>query len=75
MVQAVLEERFGLKMRTEQRNVPAYALVLNRSDGRLGPQLRPAETKTCSDVTVEEARDVAIHRPDTVEELPPASKA
>lgn len=66
MLQTLLEERFGLRMRTEQRNVPAYALLLNRADGRLGPRLRPAgqlgrqltpaETKICADLTLEEAR-------------------
>lgn len=39
MVQNLLVERFGLKMHFEQRDIPAYDLVLARKDGRLGPQL------------------------------------
>jgi uncharacterized protein (TIGR03435 family) len=57
MVQTLLKERFGLRMHTEQRSLPAYALLLNRDDGRLGPKLRPAETKTCSDLTLEQSRE------------------
>jgi uncharacterized protein (TIGR03435 family) len=56
MLQQLLEERFGLRMRTEQRNEPAYALLPDRPDGRLGPQLTPAETKECSDISLELAR-------------------
>jgi uncharacterized protein (TIGR03435 family) len=54
--QRLLEERFGLRMRREPRDRPAYALLLNRTDGRLGPQLTPAEAKDCSDLTLAEAR-------------------
>ena len=57
MLQTLLDERFGLRMRIEQRNLPAYALVTNRNDGRLGPRLRLAEAKNCSDLTFEQARD------------------
>ncbi|HEY7441324.1 MAG TPA: TIGR03435 family protein [Vicinamibacterales bacterium] len=42
MLRALLAERFNLKMHSEQRELPIYALVLARADGRLGPQLRPA---------------------------------
>jgi uncharacterized protein (TIGR03435 family) len=42
MLRALLAERFNLKMHTEQRELPVYALVLARADGKLGPQLRPA---------------------------------
>lgn len=40
MLQALLADRFNLAVHTETRDLPAYALVLARSDGRLGPQLR-----------------------------------
>lgn len=56
MLQRLLEERFGLRMRREQRDLPAYALLLNRTDGRLGPQLTPAEAKDCADLALDEAR-------------------
>jgi uncharacterized protein (TIGR03435 family) len=35
-------ERMRLRAHLETRERPAYALILARSDGRLGPNLRPA---------------------------------
>jgi uncharacterized protein (TIGR03435 family) len=40
MLRNLLTERFGLKVHTEQKEVDAYALVVARSDGRLGPKLQ-----------------------------------
>jgi uncharacterized protein (TIGR03435 family) len=40
MLQAMFADRFNLSATLENRELPAYALVLARSDGRLGPQLR-----------------------------------
>jgi uncharacterized protein (TIGR03435 family) len=42
MLRAMLADRFKLVAHTEMRDAPVYALVLARSDGRLGPQLRKA---------------------------------
>jgi len=39
-LQALLTERLALQTRRETREAPVYALVLARSDGRLGPQLK-----------------------------------
>jgi uncharacterized protein (TIGR03435 family) len=39
LVRALLENRFKLATHIEQRELPVYALVLARSDRRLGPQL------------------------------------
>jgi uncharacterized protein (TIGR03435 family) len=41
MLRALLKERFKLTAHTETRELPIYALVLARRDGRLGPRLRP----------------------------------
>ena len=42
MLQHLLADRFKLKVHTESRDMPVYALVLARSDGKLGPKLQPA---------------------------------
>ena len=47
MLQAMLVDRFNLSAKLEQRELPAYALALARSDGRLGPQLKRS-TVICS---------------------------
>lgn len=43
MIRTLLADRFKLTMHTETRNEPVYALVMTRSDGRLGPQLHKVE--------------------------------
>lgn len=45
MLRALLAERFNLIVHREARELPIYALVPVRSDGRLGPQLRPSATR------------------------------
>jgi uncharacterized protein (TIGR03435 family) len=42
MLQHLLIDRFKLVTRRETRETPMYALVVARSDGRLGPQLMPS---------------------------------
>ena len=44
MLRVLLADRFGLAVHKETRELPVYSLVLARSDGRLGPQLRPSTT-------------------------------
>jgi uncharacterized protein (TIGR03435 family) len=45
MIRALLMERFNLSVHNERRDVPIYALVAARSDGRLGPQLKASATE------------------------------
>jgi uncharacterized protein (TIGR03435 family) len=47
LLRSLLAERFKLKTHTESRELPLYDLVLARSDGRLGPDLRPSKSE-CS---------------------------
>src|SRR5688500_13494008 len=58
MIRAVLRDRFKLAARIEQREMEVSSLVLARTDGRLGPGLRPAIP--CED---KEARKRAGARP------------
>ncbi len=41
MLRALLEDRFGLKIHAETKNGNIFALVLDRSDGKLGPKVQP----------------------------------
>ena len=43
MLQTLLRERFGMRAHSETREVPVYALRVVRSDGKLGPSLRPSD--------------------------------
>ena len=40
MVRSLLAERFGLRLHIDSRPLDAFALVLARSDGTLGPGMR-----------------------------------
>src|SRR6266511_6268504 len=44
MIRSLLMVRFKLAARTETKDQPIYALVLVRSDGRLGPELKKSDT-------------------------------
>jgi uncharacterized protein (TIGR03435 family) len=47
MLKTLLEDRFQLKVHTETREMPIYALVVARDDGRLGANIKPS-TADCS---------------------------
>jgi uncharacterized protein (TIGR03435 family) len=44
MIRALLVERFKLAVHNETKDSPIYALILARSDGKLGPNLKRSET-------------------------------
>ena len=44
LLRSLLADRFKLKAHTESRELPLYDLVLARSDGRLGPDLKPSQS-------------------------------
>lgn len=45
MLLNLLRDRFKLTTHTETRQMPVYNLVMARSDGRLGPSLKPASAE------------------------------
>jgi uncharacterized protein (TIGR03435 family) len=47
MLQTLLRDRFKLTFHTEKRELPIYALVVARSDGRLGSGLRKVPDGEC----------------------------
>jgi uncharacterized protein (TIGR03435 family) len=55
MLQSLLADRFNLVARRETREMPIFALVPARSDGRLGEKLRPSSTD-CAAIFAERAR-------------------
>jgi uncharacterized protein (TIGR03435 family) len=48
MAQALLADRFGLKVHYEDHDSPVYELVLQRADGRLGEGLHPSTGSDCA---------------------------
>lgn len=42
MMQNLLAERFGLKLRRETKEMPTYALIVAKADGKLGPKIEPS---------------------------------
>jgi uncharacterized protein (TIGR03435 family) len=59
MLRHLLAKRFALKVHYEARERPAYALVRARSDGRLGPGLKPNSTDCAALSTANEAARAA----------------
>ena len=67
MLKALLIERFALRTRSELRQVQQYELTLARTDGRLGPALKPTSTDCLAEM--EERRKSPGQRP-----LPPPGR-
>jgi uncharacterized protein (TIGR03435 family) len=47
MLQSLLADRFQLTIHRETRELPVYALVLARKDGKLGPKLTESKEGSC----------------------------
>ena len=52
LLKGLLADRFKLKAHMETREVPTYALVVSRSDGKLGSDIKPS-TSECSGAQAE----------------------
>jgi bla regulator protein blaR1 len=48
MLRSLLEDRFRMVTHRETRQIPIYALVIARSDGRLGPNIRRPANDYCA---------------------------
>jgi uncharacterized protein (TIGR03435 family) len=57
MLQSLLADRFKLTTHTETRDVPIFALVLARNDGRLGPKMK-VSTADCPDWKVQQQKQL-----------------
>ena len=68
MMQTLLRDRFKLAFHAERRELPIYALILARSDGRLGPGLTRTPDGACL------PRDAALQgQPPSTPAPPPPS--
>jgi len=61
MLRGLLADRFKLRVHGETREAPIYALVLARSDGRLGPKLSKS-TDDCEKILAERRAAAAAGR-------------
>jgi uncharacterized protein (TIGR03435 family) len=61
LLRSLLADRFKLNTHTESRELPLYDLVLARSDGRLGPDLRVSKSECAKpeEVAAEQAAALA----------------
>jgi uncharacterized protein (TIGR03435 family) len=64
MIQGVLTDRFDLTVHRDRRELPVYALILARRDGRLGPGLRPA-TLDCESIAAKPLNSGTAQADDT----------
>ena len=65
MIQNLLIERFKLVTRRETRDTPMYALVVARSDRRLGPQMKPSSADCAALLAAFKATGATFQTPDS----------
>ena len=64
LLRTLLAERFKLKTHTETRELPVYDLVLARSDGRLGPELKPSKSESSNSDEIAARQGAALAQGD-----------
>ena len=62
MIQGLLEDRFQVVLHTESRELPVFALIAARRDGKLGPRLRQS-TVDCEKLVAQNTGRQATTRP------------
>lgn len=62
MSRALLEDRFRLDASFERTEGPTYALVMARSDGQAGPNLRPSEMRCIGDPPLKEVDPMPVRK-------------
>jgi uncharacterized protein (TIGR03435 family) len=70
LLKSLLVERFQLKAHLEPREMAHYDLVLARSDGRLGPQLKPTKSDCSNTDELNAKRAEAVAKGDLASILP-----
>jgi uncharacterized protein (TIGR03435 family) len=60
MLRSLLAERFKLQVHTESRDLPIFALVVARNDGKLGPQIKTSQSDCSSPAAHAGATDCGI---------------
>lgn len=71
MVRSLLADRFRLVVHNETKDAPIYALVLARSDGKLGPRLSKT-TDDCQAILAERKAAARARGPGPVQFTPPS---
>ena len=69
-LQVLLVDRFKLKVHTETREGPIYALVMSRDDRRMGPQLKPS-IDNCPDFKSQQQQEFEMLARGGIEALAP----
>jgi uncharacterized protein (TIGR03435 family) len=70
LLQSLLADRFKLKTRMEAREMSLSDLVLARSDGRLGPQLKPSKSDCSNMAELNAKRAEAVARGELASIMP-----